>query len=97
MDLYGIRRRNAWANAAEAEEAGARSAAEGEKDGSGVRWIRTYVLGEESGDLGSFCVYEADGPDAIRAHAEASEMPSDEIVPILDTVVVRPDPAPTTA
>jgi hypothetical protein len=97
MDLYGIRRRNAWATAAEAEEAGARSAAEGDRDGSGVRWIRTYVVGEESGELGSFCVYEADSPEAIRAHAAASDMPADEIVPIVDTVVVRPDPAPATA
>jgi hypothetical protein len=97
MDRYGIRRRNAWATAAELEEAGARSAAEGDKEGSGVRWIRSYVLAEESGELGSFCVYEADSPEAIRAHAKASKMPADEIAPIVDTVVVRPDPAPTTA
>jgi hypothetical protein len=97
MDLYGIRRRNAWATAAEGEEAGARSAVEGDKDGSGVRWIRTYVLGEQGGELGSFCVYEADSPEAIRAHAKASDMPADEIVPIVDTVVIRPDPAPSTA
>ena len=93
MDLYGIVRRNGWATAADLEAAAARSTAEGDKDGSGVRWIRSYVLQEESGELGTFCVYEADSPAAIRAHAEAADLPVDEVVPIADTVIVRPDPA----
>lgn len=97
MDLYGIVRRNGWPTAADLEEAAARSTAEGDKEGSGVRWIRSYVLREESGELGTFCVYEAESPEAIRTHAEAADLPVDEIVPIADTVVVRPDPAPTTA
>jgi hypothetical protein len=94
VHLYGIRRRNAWASPADLEAAAARSTEEGNKPDSGVRWIRSYVLAEESGELGTFCVYEADSPEAIRAHAEASDMPADEIVPIGDTVVVRPDPVP---
>jgi hypothetical protein len=94
MDLYGIIRRNGWATGAVLEAAAARSTQEGDKEGSGVRWIRSYVIAEESGELGTFCVYEADSPDAIRAHAEAADLPVDEIVPIADTVVVRPDPAP---
>jgi len=97
MDLYGILRRNGWATTADLEEAAPRSAAEGDKDGSGVRWIRSYILTEESGELGSFCVYEAESPEAIRAHAEAAELPVDEIVAIADTVVVRPDPETATA
>jgi Protein of unknown function (DUF4242) len=97
MDLYGIHRRNGWATGADLEAAAARSTEEGDKEGSGVRWIRSYVLSEESGELGTFCVYEADSPEAIRAHAEASGLPVDEIVPVADTVVVRPDPAPATA
>ena len=44
--------------------------------------------------MGTFCVYEADSPEAIRAHAQAADLPVDEVVPIADTVVVRPDPAP---
>ena len=92
MDLYTIRRRNAWANAEELEAAAARSAAEGDKDGSGVRWIRSYVVSEESGELGTFCIYEAESPEAIRAHADAADLPVDEIVPVADTVIVRPDP-----
>jgi len=76
------------------QEAAKRSSAEGDKPGSGVRWIRSYVLAEESGELGTFCVYEADSPEAIRAHAQAADLPVDEVVPIGDTVIVRPDPAP---
>jgi hypothetical protein len=97
MDLYGIIRRNGWATGADLEAAAKRSAAEGDKSGSGVHWIRSYVLSEESGELGSFCVYEADSPEAIRAHAESADLPVDEIVPVADTVVVRPDPAPVDA
>ena len=94
MELYGIVRRNGWASAADLEAAAARSNVEGDKSGSGVRWIRSYVLAEESGEVGTFCVYEADSPEAIRRHAGAADLPVDEIVPIADTVIVRPDPAP---
>lgn len=97
MDLYGIVRRNGWAMAADLEEAAARSTAEGDKEGSGVRWIRSYVLSEDSGELGTFCVYEAESPEAIRAHAEAADLPVDEIVRVADTVIARPDPTPANA
>jgi hypothetical protein len=96
VQLYGIVRRNGWASPEDLQAAAARSTEEGDKDGSGVRWIRSYVLAEESGELGTFCVYEADSPDAIRAHAQAADLPVDEVVPIADTVIVRPDPAPVT-
>ena len=94
MELYGIVRRNGWRTPDDLQTAAARSTEEGDKDGSGVRWIRSYVLAEESGELGTFCVYEADSPEAIRAHAAAADLPVDEVIPIADTVVVRPDPAP---
>ena len=97
MQLYGILRRNGWATPADLEAAAARSAEEGDKDGSAVRWIRSYVLAEESGELGTFCVYEADSPEAIRSHAAASDLPVDEVIPVADTVIVRPDPAPVGA
>jgi hypothetical protein len=51
-------------------------------------------LAEPSGRLGTFCVYEAESPEAIHAHASAAGLPVDEIVRVADTVVVRPDPAP---
>ena len=92
MDLYVIVRRNGWATADDLTAAAERSTAEGDKSDSGVRWIRSYVVSEESGELGTFCIYEAESPEAIRAHADAADLPVDEIVPVADTVIVRPDP-----
>ena len=97
MDLYVIVRRNGFASPEDLQEAAVRSTHEGDKDGSGVRWIRSYVVSEESGEVGTFCIYQADSPEAIRAHAAAAVLPVDEIVPVADTVIVRPDPAPATA
>ena len=97
MNLYVIARRNGWASADDLEQAAARSAAEGDKDGSGVRWIRSYVIQETSGELGTICIYEADDPEALRKHAGAVPMPADEVIPVVDTVIVRPDPVAATA
>lgn len=95
MKLYGILRRNGWRTPEDLEVAGKRSAEVGDEPDSGVRWIRSYVLAEESGEVGTFCVYEAESPEAIRAHAESADLPCDEIIPIADTVIVRPDPVGT--
>jgi hypothetical protein len=97
MDLYVILRRNGWPSGEDLEAAAARSTAEGDKDDSGVRWIRSYVLQEEAGGLGTVCIYEAESPEAIRAHAQAADLPADEIIPVADTVIVRPDPSPVGA
>ena len=97
MDLYVIMRRNGFTSLEDLQAAAVRSTAEGDKPGSGVRWIRSYVVPEESGEVGTICLYEADGPEAIRAHAKASDMIADEIVRVADTVVVRPDPVPAPA
>ena len=93
MNLYVILRRNGWATPDDLQQAAEKSAAEGDKDGSGVRWIRSYVITEESGELGTVCIYEAESPEALRRHAAAVPMGADEIIPVADTVVVRPDPA----
>src|SRR6187401_147790 len=97
MDLYVILRRDGWRDGPELEEAAARSTAEGDKDDSGVKWIRSYVLQEESGRVGTVCIYQAESPEAIRAHAEAADLPVGEIIPVADTVIVRPDPSPVGA
>jgi uncharacterized protein DUF4242 len=97
MGHYVIVRRNGWASGEDLQAAAARSTTEGDKPDSGVRWIRSYVLAEESGELGTFCIYEATSREAIRAHAQAADLPVDEIVTVADTVVVRPDPAPVAA
>ena len=95
MELYAILRRNGWSSGAELEEAAARSTKVGDEQMSDdVRWIRSYVLQEGGGSVGTVCIYEAVGPDAIRRHASLAHLPVDEIVPIADTVVVRPDPSP---
>jgi hypothetical protein len=39
------------------------------------------------------CVYEASSPEAIRTHAHNAGLPVDEIVKVVETVIVRPDPA----
>jgi hypothetical protein len=93
MELYGIIRRRGWPSGDALETAAGRSTEVGDKPDSGVRWIRSYVLQEEDGSLGTFCVYEADNPDAIQRHADGADLPCDEIIPIADTVIVREDPA----
>lgn len=97
MQLYAILRREGWRSGAELEEAAARSTSEGDAMADDIRWIRSYVLAEDAGSLGTVCIYEATSPDAIRKHADAAGLPVDEIIPIADTVIVRPDPVPATA
>lgn len=93
MQLYTIRRRNAWKSADELQAAAARSKQVGDEEmSSDIRWIRSYVLEEDDGTLGTLCVYESSGPEAIKAHAARVGMPADEVVAVGDTVVVRPDP-----
>jgi hypothetical protein len=97
MELYAILRRNGWRTGEDLQQAAARSTAEGDSMPDDIRWIRSYVLAEEAGGLGTVCIYEASSPDAIRRHADAAGLPLDEIIPIADTVIVRPDPVPATA
>ncbi|MGH2934850.1 MAG: nickel-binding protein [Gaiellaceae bacterium] len=93
MELYAIRRRNAWKDADDLTAAAARSTAEGEKMPDDIRWIRSYVLAEGDGTLGTICIYQASSPEKIREHAARVGMPADEVTLAADTVIVRPDPA----
>lgn len=95
MELYAILRRNGWRSGAELEQAAARSTRVGNEEmPDDVRWIRSYVLEEGGGSVGTVCIYEATNPEAIRKHASLAGLPVTEIIPIADTVVVRPDPQP---
>jgi hypothetical protein len=95
MKLYAILRRNGWRTAEELQEAAARSTRVGNEDmPDEVRWIRSYVLAEDDGSVGTVCIYEGTSPEAIRRHAALADLPVDEVVAIADTVVVRPDPQP---
>ena len=96
MELYAITRRSGWRSAAELEQAAARSTHVGNEMADDVRWIRSYVLDEKGGSVGTVCIYEATSPEAIRRHASLADLPVDEIIRIADTVVVRPDPEPAT-
>jgi len=98
MDLYVIRRPSAWANLQELEAAGARSAKIGNDEMSDrVRWIRSYVVKEPDGRIGTFCIYQARDPESIREHARRAGMPGDQIFPVVTTVVSRDDPAEASA
>jgi hypothetical protein len=97
MDTYVILRRGGWRDGDELRAAAERSTAEGDKTPDDIRWIRSYVLAESDGRLGTVCIYQASSPEAIRAHAKAADLPADEIIPVADVVVVRPDPEPVTA
>jgi hypothetical protein len=96
VDTYVILRRNGWRTADDLREAAARSAAEGEKMPDEVAWIRSYVLAEEDGSVGTVCIYQGSSPEAIRKHASRADLPVDEIIKVPETVIVRPDPVPAT-
>lgn len=98
MKLYAILRRSGWRSPAELQEAAARSTRVGNEEmPDEVRWIRSYVLDEGGGSVGTVCIYEATSPEAIRKHASVADLPVDEIIAVADTVVVRPDPQPANA
>jgi Protein of unknown function (DUF4242) len=93
MNLYAILRRSGWKSPADLEEAAARSKQVGDEQmADDIRWIRSYVLEEGGSTVGTVCIYEASSPDAIRKHGDIADLPVDEIIPIADTVIVRPDP-----
>ena len=98
MELFAVVRRRGWKSAAELGEAVVRSMKVGDEEMSEqVRWIRTYVVDESDGSLGTLCIFEAAGRHALRAHATSAALPCDEILRIVDTVIMRPDPGPRAA
>jgi len=93
MDTYVILRRSGWRSPAELEEAAGRSKSVGDEEMSDdIRWIRSCVLEEDGGAVGTVCIYQATSPEAIREHASRADLPADEIIAVADTVIVRPDP-----
>jgi len=96
METYVILRRNGWRDGADLGAAAERSTLEGEKASDEIRWIRSYVIAEADGTLGTVCVYQASSPEAILRHADAAGLPATEISAVSDTVIVRPDPVPET-
>ena len=92
MNLYAIGRRDYWGSAEDLQKTAARSAEVGDEMADDVRWIRTYAVHEESGKLGTVCIYEGTSAEKVREQAERTGMPADEVSQVLDTVIIRPDP-----
>lgn len=97
MNTYAILRRSGWRSPEELEQAAGRSTEVGDEMADDIRWIRSYVLEEGGGSVGTVCVYQATDEAAIRRHGELADLPVDEVIQIADTVVVRPDPEPADA
>ncbi len=93
MQTYAILRRSGWRSPEDLQQAAERSSKVGNEEmADDIRWIRSYVLEEGGGSVGTVCIYEASSPEAINDHASRADLPVDEIIPIADTVIVRPDP-----
>ncbi|MCW2970984.1 MAG: hypothetical protein JWO23_2111 [Solirubrobacterales bacterium] len=98
MNTYVILRRSGWSSPEDLQAAAERSKKVGDEDMSDdIRWIRSYVLDEDGGSVGTVCVYQASSPEAIREHASRADLPVDEIIQVADTVRVRPDPETASA
>jgi thiamine biosynthesis protein ThiC len=95
MDTYVILRRSGWEDADELGAAAERSRAVGDDEMSDdIRWIRSYVLAEPDGKVGTVCIYQASSEEKIREHAQRADLAVDEVIKVADTVFVRPDPVP---
>ena len=93
MNTYAILRRSGWRSGDDLAMAAERSRQVGDEEMSDdIRWIRSYVLEEGGGSVGTVCIYQATSPEAIREHASRADLPVDEVIPVADTVIVRPDP-----
>ncbi len=88
--LYAVLRRSVWRSTAELQRSCARSLEDcnGELSDE-VRWIRSYVLDEPDGTLGTMSLYEATSPEAVRAHAAHTQLPVDEIIRVADAVMAE--------
>src|SRR2546423_15136058 len=93
MKLYAIRRNSGWAWPDEVQATAEKSLQVGDEEMSDdIRWIRSYVVHEPDGSLGTICIYEASSPEKIREHAFRSDMPATEIFEVANTGAVGPDP-----
>jgi hypothetical protein len=85
MGVYLVLRRGAWRTPDELHGALRRSSAESEP--LSIGWLRSYVLAELDGTLGTVCVHDAASPEGVRLHAYRAALPVDEIVGVADILV----------
>ena len=98
MNLYVIRRPGVGRSLEELQAAAGRSRRVGDEEMSAdIRWIRTYVVEEQGGGLGTFCIYEASSEEKIREHAQRAGIPASDVFSVAETLVVRPDPVAVAA
>jgi hypothetical protein len=98
MKLYAIRRPMGWKTPEDLAAAAKESARVGDEEmSSDIRWIRSYVVVEADGSLGTICIYQASSPEKVREHAERAGLPVTDIFEVADTVIVRPDPVEVAA
>jgi uncharacterized protein DUF4242 len=60
--------------------------------GDDIRWIRSYVVEEEGGTLGTIWIYQGTSAEKVVEHAMRVGLPADEVMKVVDTVLVRADP-----
>jgi hypothetical protein len=92
VKTYVVLRRRAWREIDCLREAAKRAESAVERTPDDIRWIRSYLLAESDGSVGTVCVYQATSPEAVRAHAMRAGLPVDEIVAVAETLVLEPDP-----
>lgn len=90
MRTYVVLRRRAWRTIDDLREAAKRAESAVERTPDDIRWIRSYLLAESDGSVGTVCIYQATSPEAVRAHAARAQLPVDEIIAVAETVVVEP-------
>jgi len=90
LKSYVILRRRGWPSLAALHNSAKRSLEVSTLMGD-VSWVRSYVLTEPDGQVGTVCHYRASGPDAIRDHARRVGIPVDDIVEVAELVVLQPD------
>jgi Nickel responsive protein SCO4226-like len=91
MEIYAITRRHGWRSASALNHAVVRSHEICEEEmADRVRWIRSYVLEECDGSMGTICLFAAVSPEAIRKHARIARLPLEQIIRISDAMIVPP-------
>ena len=93
METFVVLRRGVWKSEEEWDDAEALASRVVDDEMSDqLRWVRSYVISEEDGTLGTVCIYQAEDEDVIMEHAQRAELPADEVIPVVNTVIIRDDP-----
>lgn len=90
MQTFVVRRPGIAATAAELDAVLTRLRSFEEKPHAlDARWIRSYALREADGRFGLACVVQSDSAQTLERHAELTEAPAQEILPVAAKVLVR--------